>query len=63
MKKFKVKIIFQQEHEYEMQAENEQEIYRVVNEIGPLTNVAHIGETKVSRIKKGEIVKVVKEID
>lgn len=62
MKKFKMKVIFQQENEYEVEAENEQEIFRTVQEIGTLTNTSAIGGVKIQRVKKGEIVRIVKEI-
>lgn len=62
MKKFKMKVIFQQEHEYEVQAENEQEILRVIQELGPLTTITSIGGVRFERVKKGEIVRIVKEI-
>ena len=62
MKKFKLKVIFQQENEFEVEAANEQEILRVIQEIGPLTNIAVIGGVKLSRVKKGEINRIVKEI-
>lgn len=62
MKKFKLKVIFQQENEFEVEAENEQEILRVVQEMGPLTNIAVIGGVKLSLVKKGEINRIVKEI-
>lgn len=62
MKKFKLKLIFQQENEFEVESANEQEILRVVQEIGPLTNIAVIGGVKLSRVKKGEINRIVKEI-
>ena len=62
MKKFKLKVIFQQENEFEVEAANEQEILRVVQEIGPLTNIAVIGGVKLSRVKKGEVNRIVKEI-
>lgn len=61
-KKFKMKVIFQQENEYEVQAENEQEILRIVQEIGALTNTSAIGGVKIQRVEKGEIVRIVKEI-
>ena len=61
-KKFKMKVIFQQENEYEVQAENEQEILRTVQEIGTLTNIAVIGGVKIQRVERGEIVRIVKEI-
>lgn len=61
-KKFKMKVIFQQENEYEVQAENEQEILRIVQEIGTLTNTSTIGGVKIQRVEKGEIVRIVKEI-
>ena len=62
MKKFKLKVIFQQENEFNVEAANEQEIMRVVQEIGPLTNIAVIGGVKLSRVKKGEMNRIVKEI-
>lgn len=62
MKKFKLKVIFQQENEFEVEAANEQEILRVVQEMGPLTNIAVIGGVKLSRVKKGEMNRIVKEI-
>ena len=62
MKKFKLKVIFQQENEFEVEAANEQEIMRVVQEMGPLTNIAVIGGVKLSRVKKGEMNRIVKEI-
>ena len=62
MKKFKLKVIFQQENEFEVEAVSEQEILRVVQEIGPLTNIAVIGGVKLSRVKKGEMNRIVKEI-
>lgn len=61
-KKFKMKVIFQQENEYEVQAENEQEILRTVQEIGTLTNTSVIGGVKIQRVERGEIVRIVKEI-
>ena len=61
-KKFKMKVIFQQENEYEVQAENEQEILRIVQEIGTLTNTSTIGGVKIQRVENGEIVRIVKEI-
>lgn len=62
MKHYKVKVIFQQENEFIIEAKDEQEIYRAVNEIGPLTNIVRIGEIIVSREKKGEMNRIVKEI-
>ena len=62
MKKFKLKVIFQQESEFEVEAVSEQEIMRIVQEIGPLTNITVIGGAKLSRVKKGEINRIVKEI-
>lgn len=62
MKKFKVKVIFQQENEFEVKAENEQEILRAINEIGPLTNISMTGGVGFKRVKKGEVVRIVKEV-
>ena len=62
MKKFKLKVIFQQENEFEVEAANEQEILRVVQEIGPMTNIASIGGVGLSLVKKGEMNRIVKEI-
>lgn len=62
MKKFKVKVIFQQENEFEVRAENEQEIFQVINDIGPLTNIAMISGVGFKRVKKGEVVRIVKEV-
>lgn len=62
MKKFKLKVIFQQENEFEVEAVSEQEILRIVQEMGPLTNIASIGGVGLSRVKKGEINRIVKEI-
>lgn len=63
MKRFKLKVVFQQENEFEVEAANEQEILRVVQEMGPLTNIAVIGGVKLSRVKKGEMNRIVKEIN
>lgn len=62
MKKFKLKVIFQQESEFEVEAANEQEILRIVQEIGPLTRIASIGGVGLSLVKRGEINRIVKEI-
>lgn len=62
MKKFKLKVIFQQESEFEVEAANEQEILRIVQELGPLTNVTSIGSVRLARVKKGEMNRIVKEI-
>lgn len=62
MKKFKLKVIFQQESEFEVEAKDEQEILRIVQELGPLTNVASIGCVRLARVKKGEMNRIVKEI-
>lgn len=62
MKKFKLKVIFQQESEFEVEAKDEQEILRIVQEIGPLTNIASIGGVGLSIVKRGEINRIVKEI-
>lgn len=62
MKKFKLKVIFQQENEFEVEAANEHEILRIVQEIGPLTNIASIGGVGLSLVKRGEINRIVKEI-
>lgn len=62
MKKFKLKVIFQQESEFEVEAKDEQEILRVIQELGPLTNIASIGGVRLTRVKKGEMNRIVKEI-
>lgn len=62
MKKFKLKVIFQQENEFEVEAANEHEILRIVQEIGPLTSIASIGGVGLLLVKKGEINRIVKEI-
>lgn len=62
MKKFKLKVIFQQENEFEVEAPNEQEILRIVQELGPLTNVASIRGVRLARVKKGKMNRIVKEI-
>lgn len=63
MKKFKLIVIFQQENEFEVTAESRSEIGRVINEIGPLTNIAMIGGVKFTRVKKGEIERFAMECD
>ena len=62
MKKFKLKVIFQQESEFEVEAKDEQEILRVIQELGPLTTITSIGGVRFERVKKGEINRIVKEI-
>lgn len=62
MKKFKLKVIFQQESEFEVEAKDEQEILRVIQELGPLTNITSIGGVRFERVKKGEMNRIVKEI-
>lgn len=62
MKKFKLKVIFQQESEFEVEAKDEQEILRVIQELGPLTNIMSIGGVGLARVKKGEMNRIVKEI-
>ena len=62
MKKFKLKVIFQQENEFKVEAKDEQEILRVIQELGPLTTITSIGGVRFKRVKKGEIVRIVKEI-
>lgn len=62
MKKFKLKVIFQQESEFKVEAANEQEILHIVQELEPLTNVASIRGVRLARVKKGEINRIVKEI-
>lgn len=62
MKKFKLKVIFQQESEFEVEAKDEQEILRVIQELGPLTNITSIGGVRLARVKKGEMNRIVKEI-
>lgn len=62
MKKFKLKVIFQQENEFKVEAKDEQEILRVIQELGPLTTITSIGGVRFERVKKGEIVRIVKEI-
>lgn len=62
MKKFKLKVIFQQENEFKVDAKDEQEILRIVQELGPLTSIASIGGVRLARVKKGEMNRIVKEI-